>query len=105
MFIMNYSEVHGQNSISLLPMPIGWEGNLKPVVSLSTVLCVTQMVVNYGSDDNVTNLVDTYDFTFLPVVNPDGYVYTFTDVSILKVRAFSYSHLSVTSNGKPCKHF
>ena len=43
------------------------------------------MVVNYGSDDDVTNLVDTYDFHFLPVVNPDGYVYTFTDVSNLKI--------------------
>ena len=43
------------------------------------------MVVNYGSVENVTNLVDAYDFHFLPVVNPDGYVYTFTDVSILKV--------------------
>ena len=40
-----------------------------------------QMVTGYGTDDVVTNLVDTYDFHFLPVVNPDGYVYTFTDVS------------------------
>ena len=42
------------------------------------------MVMMYGNDSDVTYLVDTYDFHFLPIVNPDGYVYTFTDVSIVK---------------------
>ena len=40
-----------------------------------------QMVTQYANDSDVTYLVDTYDFHFLPIVNPDGYVYTFTDVS------------------------
>jgi hypothetical protein len=33
------------------------------------------MLENYGSDPTVTNLVDTRELYFVPVVNPDGYVY------------------------------
>ena len=43
----------------------------------------------YGNDSDVTYLVDTYDFHFLPIVNPDGYVYTFTDVRIIKNSVFA----------------
>ncbi|SCF29341.1 M14 family metallopeptidase [Micromonospora mirobrigensis] len=33
---------------------------------------------NYGTDPEVTSLVDTRELWFLPVANPDGYDYTFT---------------------------
>jgi hypothetical protein len=33
------------------------------------------MLENYGSDPTVTNLVDNRELYFVPVVNPDGYVY------------------------------
>ncbi len=35
-----------------------------------------QMVVDYDTDINVTNVVDNFDFYFLPVMNPDGYAFT-----------------------------
>lgn len=40
-----------------------------------------QLTSGYGSDSEITALVDTYDFHIMPVVNPDGYEYTWTDVS------------------------
>ena len=40
-----------------------------------------QLVDDYPSDPKVKELVDKYDWYLLPVVNPDGYSYTWTDVS------------------------
>lgn len=37
------------------------------------------MIDSYGSDPQVTRLVDTTELWFVPVANPDGYDYTFTD--------------------------
>ncbi|ELU10347.1 hypothetical protein CAPTEDRAFT_158182 [Capitella teleta] len=34
------------------------------------------MVTSYGSDDDVTKMIDAYDWYFVPVMNPDGYVYS-----------------------------
>lgn len=36
-------------------------------------------VDNYGSDPEITGLVDTTELWFLPVSNPDGYDFTFTE--------------------------
>lgn len=36
-------------------------------------------VTNYGSDARVTGIVDTTELWFVPVANPDGYDFTFTD--------------------------
>ena len=36
------------------------------------------LLENYGSDDGVTELVDTRRLFFVPVLNPDGYVYNET---------------------------
>ena len=33
---------------------------------------------NYGTDPEITNLVNTTELWFVPVANPDGYDYTFT---------------------------
>ncbi|ELU08971.1 hypothetical protein CAPTEDRAFT_222664 [Capitella teleta] len=35
-----------------------------------------RLVSEYGVDSTVTRLVDTYDWYFVPVFNPDGYKYT-----------------------------
>ena len=37
---------------------------------------VLQMLNNYGTDPEVTSLMDTYDFYFIPIMNPDGYVFS-----------------------------
>ena len=36
-------------------------------------------VDNYGTDDELTRIVDTTDLWFIPVINVDGYDYTFTE--------------------------
>ena len=36
------------------------------------------MVEDYGKDSEATALADLYDWYFLPVINADGYVYTWT---------------------------
>ncbi|KAK2159919.1 hypothetical protein LSH36_143g01032 [Paralvinella palmiformis] len=38
-----------------------------------------KMVKGYGTDDNVTALIDNYDFHFIPIMNPDGYQHTWDD--------------------------
>ena len=35
-----------------------------------------------GEDDVVSDYLDRFDWYFLPVVNPDGYDYTWTEVSV-----------------------
>ena len=44
--------------------------------SMTTVIYfMWYMLENYGTDPTVTNLVDNRELFFVPVVNPDGYVY------------------------------
>jgi len=38
-----------------------------------------QLIENYGTDPRVTNLMDRIDFRIIPVCNPDGYSYTWTN--------------------------
>lgn len=40
-----------------------------------------QLVADYGSDDEVTLLRDAFNWYIDPVLNPDGYNYTWTTVS------------------------
>jgi carboxypeptidase A2 len=37
------------------------------------------LITEYATDPVIQNFRDTYDWYFLPVVNPDGYDYTWTD--------------------------
>merc|ERR1719334_500865 len=37
---------------------------------------INNIVTNYGSDTAVTNLLNKYDFYFVPMMNPDGYIYS-----------------------------
>lgn len=44
--------------------------------SMATVLYfMYYLLERYGTDDEVTDLVDTVEFYFVPVLNPDGYVF------------------------------
>jgi hypothetical protein len=40
---------------------------------------IDYLTTNYGSDARVTDLLDTTEVWIIPVVNPDGYQYTFTN--------------------------
>ena len=42
---------------------------------------VVQFLTGYDTDETVKHLVDTFDWYILPIVNPDGYEFTHTDVS------------------------
>ncbi|CAN7991945.1 unnamed protein product [Ixodes hexagonus] len=43
----------------------------------SLVYFLGKMTAGYGSDSTITGLLQTFDFYVFPVVNPDGYAYTF----------------------------
>ena len=45
----------------------------------TALLFPRQLVTDYAVDASSRRLVDSYDWYILPVVNPDGYVYTWTD--------------------------
>lgn len=40
---------------------------------------IKYLTANYGSDERVTNLLDNVEVWIMPVGNPDGYQYTFTN--------------------------
>lgn len=46
----------------------------------SILLCL-QIVTNYNRVASVTAMLDKVDFVIMPVLNVDGYVYTWTEVS------------------------
>ncbi|MFG0243377.1 MAG: M14 family zinc carboxypeptidase [Phycisphaerales bacterium JB054] len=48
-------------------------------VSPTTVLFVVEQLLNgYGNDQQITDLMDRIEFVVVPMVNPDGYEYTWT---------------------------
>uniref|UniRef100_A0A6A7FVD5 Carboxypeptidase B-like n=1 Tax=Hirondellea gigas TaxID=1518452 RepID=A0A6A7FVD5_9CRUS len=49
-------------------------------VSQATCMYILDTLTSqYGSDEGITSLLDSYDFQILPVANPDGYSYSWTD--------------------------
>ncbi|CAF0760505.1 unnamed protein product [Adineta ricciae] len=51
-------------------------------ISTATVLYTIARLINgtLARDPDIRILIDSYDFYFMPVVNPDGYVYTHDDI-------------------------
>lgn len=47
----------------------------------SPILLCLQIVTNYNRVASVTAMLDKVDFVIMPVLNVDGYVYTWTEVS------------------------
>lgn len=45
---------------------------------MSVCYAAEQLVTQYGVDPQITDLVDSVEFHFVPVVNPDGYVYSWS---------------------------
>ena len=45
----------------------------------ATTYVIEHLIANYGSDARVTRLLDELEWVFLPMVNPDGFDYTWTD--------------------------
>lgn len=41
---------------------------------------INQLASGYGSDPEITSLVDRYDWKFVPITNPDGYSYSWSHV-------------------------
>ncbi|KFM59821.1 Carboxypeptidase A2, partial [Stegodyphus mimosarum] len=39
---------------------------------------INNLLISYGTDRKLTNLIDTHDWYILPLVNPDGYLYTWS---------------------------
>jgi len=39
---------------------------------------VNELLTKYGTDTEITNLINSVEFVFIPIVNPDGYDYTWT---------------------------
>lgn len=42
---------------------------------------IEQLIVNYNVDPKITNYVNTLNFYFVPVANPDGFVFSMSDVN------------------------
>ena len=40
-----------------------------------------QLLTDYEAEDSIRHLVNTFDWYFIPIVNPDGYVYSHENVS------------------------
>ena len=60
------------------------------------------MLTSYGNDSDATHLLDSYNFHIVPVMNPDGYDYTWTDVSTQYLELSLHSiiiYLALSSEG------
>ncbi len=45
---------------------------------MATVYAADQLIRNYSTDAGVQRLLNNYEFYFIPIANPDGYMYTWT---------------------------
>ncbi|KAK4017686.1 hypothetical protein OUZ56_033383 [Daphnia magna] len=50
------------------------------ITAATCVWIIDQITTGYGSDPEITSLVDQYDWKFVPIANPDGYAYTWNTV-------------------------
>jgi len=60
---------------------IVWEGGIHArewITHASMCYMISKMVTLYGVDSATTDMLNTFEVHIVPVVNPDGYVYTWT---------------------------
>lgn len=50
------------------------------ITGSTCVWIIEELVTRYGSDPEITSLVDRYDWKFIPIANPDGYTYSMSNV-------------------------
>jgi len=46
---------------------------------MTVAYIANEFVTKYGNDSSITSIVDNFEWTIIPIVNADGYVYTQTD--------------------------
>nr|CAH0103526.1 unnamed protein product [Daphnia galeata] len=49
------------------------------ITAATCIWIIDQITSGYGSDAEITALVDQYDWKFIPIANPDGYAYTWSN--------------------------
>ncbi|KAI1489108.1 zinc carboxypeptidase [Biscogniauxia mediterranea] len=52
------------------------------ITSMVVEYLTYQLILNYGNDTTVQSTLDNYDFYIVPIVNPDGFVYTQTSTRL-----------------------
>eukprot|EP00002_Diphylleia_rotans_P010890 TRINITY_DN2154_c0_g1_i1.p1 TRINITY_DN2154_c0_g1~~TRINITY_DN2154_c0_g1_i1.p1 ORF type:complete len:339 (-),score=64.31 TRINITY_DN2154_c0_g1_i1:200-1216(-) len=61
---------------------IYWQGGIHARERISPAALAYQymkLVTGYGSDSSATSILDTFEVVIIPVINPDGYEYTWTN--------------------------
>eukprot|EP00005_Dracoamoeba_jomungandri_P010885 CAMPEP_0174275418 /NCGR_PEP_ID=MMETSP0439-20130205/59814_1 /TAXON_ID=0 /ORGANISM="Stereomyxa ramosa, Strain Chinc5" /LENGTH=443 /DNA_ID=CAMNT_0015367519 /DNA_START=832 /DNA_END=2163 /DNA_ORIENTATION=+ len=74
-------EITGKNANTTKP-GIFYNGgqHAREWISPMTVTYIAnELITKYGTDSEITTLVDTFTWTIIPVVNTDGYLYTYSD--------------------------
>ncbi|KAI1338231.1 zinc carboxypeptidase [Xylariaceae sp. FL0016] len=64
---------------------IYWHGNVHArewITSMTVEYLTYQIILNYNNDTTVKTTLDNYDFYIMPIVNPDGFVYTQTSTRL-----------------------
>ncbi|KAF8786132.1 Carboxypeptidase A2 like protein [Argiope bruennichi] len=46
------------------------------IAPATALYMINHLLMNYGNDDYITDLVDSHDWYIMPLVNPDGYLHT-----------------------------
>ena len=57
---------------------IGTQHAREWISPMTVTYTAEQLITQYGSDPVITQLVDTVEFHIIPIVNPDGYIYSHT---------------------------
>jgi len=61
---------------------IAWEGGIHArewIAHATMCYMISKLVTLYGVDSQVTTMLNTFEFHIVPIVNGDGYVYTWTN--------------------------
>ncbi|CAM1304642.1 CPB2 (predicted) [Pycnogonum litorale] len=71
-------KINGKDENPVIVMECGIHAR-EWVSTASCIYIMNQLLSNYETDTRIKELVNTYEWHILPVVNPDGYSYTFNN--------------------------